>query len=48
MTDATQLAGTYGWSLVHVHNRTHLTQDFVRAADSKVIHSVTLFKEHKY
>ena len=37
----------YGWSRLTIHNRTHLTHEFVASANGTVLDSATLYKEHK-
>ena len=36
----------YGWSRLVIHNRTHLTHEFVASPNSTVMDSATLYKEH--
>ncbi|KAH7884196.1 Metallo-dependent phosphatase-like protein [Phlebopus sp. FC_14] len=36
----------YGWSRLTIHNRTHLTHEFVASANGTVLDSATLYKEH--
>ncbi|KAF8240514.1 Metallo-dependent phosphatase [Tricholoma matsutake] len=37
----------YGWSRLTIHNRTHLTHEFVASANGSVLDSATLYKEHQ-
>lgn len=39
---------TYGWSRFSVHNKTHITHDFVASSNDKVMDSATLYKAHEF
>lgn len=41
------LHSAYGWSRLTIHNRTHLTHEFVASANGSVLDSATLYKEHQ-
>lgn len=38
----------YGWSRLTVHNKTHLTHEFVASRNDSVLDAATLFKKHEF
>jgi hypothetical protein len=40
------LDSVYGWSRITIHNRTHLTQDFIASTNGSVVDTFTLYKQH--
>lgn len=39
---------TYGWSRFTVHNKTHITHEFVASRNNSVMDTATLYKKHDF